>query len=106
MASDAPNYFALRDWFRDPGRKTAALAFSEGADRVAATAFEDAAPLTWKPGPPPLDVPGEYKLVVQTRNDAKPYRCWVIQHEGMSSMGDSVLWHFGPIPSPPNGETE
>ena len=74
--------------------------------------------LTWKKGPPPLDVPGSYHIAW---NPTPEYRQVLhVQIENSTHIGISgpwgpleryqivtgASWHFGPIPSPPSGETE
>ena len=62
-----------------------------------------ASDLSWKPGPPPLDVPGVY--VVQ-----RPPMIGLskVYSDGKSdtyvSEWQAIPHHFGPIPSPPSGE--
>ena len=89
--------------------------------------------LTWKPGPPPLDKPGEYDTLVRTEkgeiiriafrvriepdpdyyarngwpiHDIVPYLVKRFDGGPSSTRPDNILWHFGPIPSPPTGERE
>ena len=65
------------------------------------------ADLSWKPGPPPLDVPGDYvcpESEFRSRTVVTVYAnetCSVYSFEWQA-----IKWHFGPIPSPPSGETE
>ena len=72
--------------------------------------------LTWKPGPPPLDKAGErYDCYIRHGNIGCNIGCDVVVADGEFELcWDDIgcthtrtpLWHFGPIPSPPNGETE
>lgn len=60
---------------------------------------------TWQPGPPPLDRPGMYLIVLPDGRTGKP--CYPMLSErrypGLRYRQD-VLWHYGPIPDPPSPE--
>lgn len=75
--------------------------------------------LSWKPGPPPLDVPGRYDtdscVKVTHANgtiELRGVRLLIEVADGVAftdtlDLADNyadVRSHFGPIPSPPSGE--
>lgn len=71
--------------------------------------------LTWKPGPPPLDVPGMYIISVPDQWEIPQQHVAFCLPGGdiLSEMGSKfqadrsiITHHFGRIPSPPSGDTE
>lgn len=71
------------------------------------TPAPDAA-LSWKPGPPPLDVTARYYVAVKNQHGqlfamaATFYDDGdIIGEEGIEPRRDRVLYHIGPLPPPP-----
>lgn len=62
--------------------------------------------LTWKPGPPPISVPGTYVFKAENFHNLALVKAY---HDRTCSAYDDVwhrITHHFPIPSPPSGEQE